>query len=218
MASLGSSAAESSTSQTALGEEHGAGSNQRRSSAGPDVPDSKLIQTAAGAATASESFKAVKAEAVSQPSQTADRIRVIDQVTQKLDTMRLMNGRQEININLRPDSLGDVKLTIIADKHNVSAHIMTETSAARDAMQNGRDHLREALEQKGYSLQGLDVSMSNSGGESGFAAFRQNAQQPAAQHTTARGGGDVETVALSGIEPRPTERALTASGRLDYEA
>jgi flagellar hook-length control protein FliK len=142
-------------------------------------------------------------------------VRVVEQVAQKLDMMRLANGRQEATVHLRPDHLGDLRVTVIADKHEVVTRVVAETAAARDAVMEGRDRLSATLEQRGYSLQGLDVSLSN-GGQRPFMPYQQPQEQPVRQPVHAG------PVADSGTNPQPviprTSAAPILNGRLDYEA
>jgi flagellar hook-length control protein FliK len=171
------------------------------------VPSSGLSQIAAsGKPTAAE---------VSPASQPHDRLRVVEQVTQKLDTMRLTSGRQEVTIHLRPDSLGDLRLTVVADRQEIVAKVVAETAAARDAVHEGREQLRASLEQKGYSLQGLDVSLGG-GGQQRFAGFEQPRPQPIDLGVASRPQREAPAAAVAPASNHgPVRRS---AGRLDYQA
>jgi flagellar hook-length control protein FliK len=167
-----------------------------------------------GAAPIESPLKAGPAEVVGRP-QPQQRVQVVEQLTQKLDTMRLINGRQEATIHLRPEHLGDIRLTVVANGQDVSARIVAETVAARDAVQEGREQLRGSLEQRGYTLQGLDVSLGNNSHQR-FMPF----DQPEAASRFARTSGRTGQATAVPTAP-PVERAASAARRgerLDYQA
>ena|GEM_PF-2856766 len=102
-----------------------------------------------------------------------DRIQVVDQTMRQLETMRITQGRQEITLHLKPDHLGDVQVTMVSDHHQLDAQIMTTTQHAFDALNDKRDLLVALLENRGYSLQGLDVSMQNFSQQRDFGSMNQ---------------------------------------------
>jgi flagellar hook-length control protein FliK len=231
--SLGSVVAGSSETKTAqeaapgdTGAEHG---RERRDTVNPDktvskaaAPESKFEPAPASAVTA-PTEPPLKAAAPNRPDAPApsaihERVRVVEQVAQKLDTMRLGNGRQEMTVHLRPDHLGDLRVTIIADRHEVVARIVAETAAARDAVMEGRDHLSASLEHKGYSLQGLDVSLNN-GGNRPFVGYQQPQDQPFRQSAPTMPSADAiaQNMPLAAA-PSISMLVRASNGRLDYEA
>jgi hypothetical protein len=230
-ASLGSAVAGSSTLKTAgeaapgdTGADHGKERrNAEKTAEQAAVPESKSETASVSAASSAESpLKAAESHSP-QSSQKPDaparlnhheRARVVEQVTRKLDVMRLANGRHETTVHLRPDHLGDLRLTVIADRHDVVTRVVAETAAARDAVMEGREQLRASLEQKGYSLQGLDVSLSN-GGQRPFVPYQPAPGQPV-RHPI-----HVGPPAENGASHASASRIGSASrvdGRLDYEA
>jgi hypothetical protein len=67
------------------------------------------------------------------------------------------NGRHEVTLRLSPEHLGELRLTIVADRGQIAARFFAETAQARQAMSEGREQLRAALEQKGYTLHSLEI-------------------------------------------------------------
>ncbi len=102
-----------------------------------------------------------------------DRIQVVDQTMRRLETMQITQGRQEITLHLKPDQLGDVQVTIVSDHHQLDAQIVTTTQHAFDALNDKRDQLGALLESRGYTLQGLDVSMHNFSQQRDFGSMNQ---------------------------------------------
>ncbi|MCC6729243.1 MAG: flagellar hook-length control protein FliK [Chthonomonadales bacterium] len=114
------------------------------------------------------------ASTASEGARDADaRARIVDQVLARLDSMRLASGRQEVLLRLDPPHLGELRLTILRHGDAISAHVVAETQAAREALTAGRDDLRSALETRGFSLQQLDVALQQGGGGARHYAFRQ---------------------------------------------
>ena len=111
------------------------------------------------------------AESTAPPQFDLQRKQVIDQVTRHLDTMRLTQGRQELTIHLQPENLGNLHLKIVTDRDTVTASFVAQTSTACHAVEESREQLRTALEQKGYNLKGLDVSLQQNGGQGSFQPF-----------------------------------------------
>lgn len=197
--------------------EHGGSRNEeRRSSERTAGPRPKPEQTSAAtrASPAESPLKAAPAESV-PPLSAHERVRVVDQVAQKLDTMRISNGRQEVTVHLRPDHLGDLRLTIVADRQEVTARIVAETAAARDAVQEGLEQLRSALEHKGYSLQGLDVSLGGAG-QQRMPLFQQEPARVPGSPANMRAQQEVQSATSADLGAR-TMAALSA-GRIDYQA
>jgi flagellar hook-length control protein FliK len=195
-------------SRAALGEGHDAGNDESRSSSDADrAPFGPLAQ----AATQSTD----KLTAADSPSTSFhDRLRVVEQVAERLETMRLTQGRQEVTLHLRPEHLGDLRLTITTDGGNVSAQIVAENGMVRQSVDEGREHLRAALEQKGYTLQGLDVSVSQGGHGGSFSPFAPQDERPVYRPFTSQGRVKPEAAvpALSDVSPRRSRNGL------DYQA
>ncbi|NLW01863.1 MAG: flagellar hook-length control protein FliK [Clostridiaceae bacterium] len=85
---------------------------------------------------------------------------VTSQVTMKI---RLMAGedKQELEMQLKPDSLGRLNLKIIHERGQVLARITAENEQVRSILENNMQLLKDALERNGYSVQSLEVSVGN---------------------------------------------------------
>lgn len=110
----------------------------------------------------------------SSPTQSlTDRIQVVDQTMRHLETMQITQGRQELTLQLKPDHLGDVQITIVSDHHQLDTQILASTQHAYDALNDNRNQLSAVLENRGYTLQGLDVAMQNSSQQRNFESMYQ---------------------------------------------
>lgn len=157
------------------------------------------------------------ASTASEGARDADaRARTVDQVLARLDSMRLASGRQEVLLRLDPPHLGELRLTVLRHGDAISAHVVAETQAAREALTAGRDELRSALEARGFSLQQLDVALQQGGGGARHFAFRQGEPGDGA----ARSDAAIRLArAPSGPAAAAPARALrSGAGAVDYTA
>lgn len=92
--------------------------------------------------------------------------------------LNLNGGRKELTIQLRPDNLGDVRLTLNSNARNeVSARLITETAEARESLEKHMDQLMRSLEASGLKLGKITVVQA--GSES--SANRDNHANPNAE-------------------------------------
>ncbi|HVG37796.1 MAG TPA: flagellar hook-length control protein FliK [Pyrinomonadaceae bacterium] len=110
---------------------------------------------------------------------------VVGQVAEPVVNLFERLGEREsrtLNLRLRPESLGqvDVRLTREAGG-NLSAHLVADHDAARRALHEGINHLRETLEQAGINVTRLEVSVGGNGqfGQTGNQSSRTFEALPA---------------------------------------
>jgi flagellar hook-length control protein FliK len=141
------------------------------------------------ASAPSEFSKELKTAAITPvPLDVEERVRIVEQVRRKIDALHLTNGRHEATLRLNPEHLGEVRLSILSERNQVTAQFMAETAQARQAMTEGREQLRSALEQKGFTLQSLEVgSLKPGDGDGGRSALPQMMQN---FNLSANSGGD----------------------------
>ncbi len=181
-------------------------------------PDRKSSSDADPALVASSpshrAENAVAATPVDEPKRSIqERVQIVSQITDKIEGMRLTQGRQEVVLHLKPEHLGDLRVSLTADREVISAKIVTESNVVRQAVENGKDHLRQALEQKGFTLQGLDVTLGQGRQDQRFQPFVPQPAAPA-RFTTLR---ETQPEAVAVVETLARPRALSA-GHLDYHA
>lgn len=88
---------------------------------------------------------------------------VTNQVTMKIKLMAGEN-KQELEMQLKPDSLGKLTLKIIHERGEVLARITAENEQVKSILENNMQLLKDALEKNGYSVQSLDVSVGDRNG------------------------------------------------------
>ncbi len=103
--------------------------------------------------------------------QTTDRYEVAAQVTKHLEAMTAMGGRSELVLQLKPEHLGQVKITLSTSETGLSAKITMDSAQAHQAMTGARETLRSAFEQRGITLETLDVSLNQQAFGNGQQAF-----------------------------------------------
>jgi flagellar hook-length control protein FliK len=86
------------------------------------------------------------------------RAETLGQIVDKA-VFRLRNGQSEVRIDLKPDSLGHVKLQIMTENHQVTLRIMAESHAAKNLIDSGIGQLKADLQAQGLRVDELEVSV-----------------------------------------------------------
>jgi hypothetical protein len=124
----------------------------------------------------------------------------LEQIAKKLSAVAHKNG-DEINIQLSPEHLGKVRVSLEMKDGAMSARIGVENDQVRQQVEAGLAALKDALQNQGIKLQGLEVSVDQRQG-SLFNPDGSNSQS--FFHRNGRGGnGGGE----SGAEVAPFESA-----------
>jgi flagellar hook-length control protein FliK len=114
---------------------------------------------------------------------------VMNQITEKLQTA-IRSGLTEIRLQLRPESLGEVKLQIRVEGDVVFARIHVESQQVKQIVETNLQSLKESLMQQHLSCGSLEVSVGNEGWE------KENAELQDRMHgnTKASSGDSSETI------------------------
>lgn len=120
---------------------------------------------------------------------------IVNQVVMKV---RLMAGenRQELEMHLKPESLGKLTLKIIHERGEVLARITAENEQVKAILESNMQLLKDALEKNGYTVQSLDVSVADRNGGNQAAQTHQrehDRREGAAREST--GGRPIRGVA-----------------------
>ncbi len=91
-------------------------------------------------------------------SSTVDPKEVIGQLIKKA-SINLKNDKSEIVIQLKPESLGKVKLKLSVSESEVTGKITVENEDVKRIVQNHINELSKALEESGLKLSSFDISL-----------------------------------------------------------
>jgi len=104
---------------------------------------------------------------------------VTDQVMTRIKIMA-GEGKQEMEMELKPESLGKLTLKIIHEKGEILAKITAENERVRQILESNLQMLKDSLEENGFSVQSLTVSVGNGKkeqpGEGRFESERANSR------------------------------------------
>ena len=85
---------------------------------------------------------------------------------------KVLNGKENFEINLEPESFGKIKVNILMDKQSLDIRMFAETQAAASILRANEDSLLQLTGQNGMKLASFSVGM-----QSGADQQRQNSSQ-----------------------------------------
>ncbi len=134
------------------------------------------------------------------------RAEIQNQIVDKA-VFRLRNGQSEARIDLKPDSLGHVKLQIVTENHQVTLRIMAESHAAKHIIDSGIGQLKADLQAQGLRIDELEVSVATEFTDfNRHSAFSDDAAR--ARRLPSTGGQTFqETVPAASLIPAMVNRA-----------
>lgn len=102
-----------------------------------------------------------------------------DVVRQIVDAVRLTNTQsmQSIEIQLNPESLGKINLTVSAKNGVITAEIATQNEQVKRAIESQMTTLKENLESQGIKVDAVEVTVQSHAFESGQNLQGNNSQQ-----------------------------------------
>ena len=86
------------------------------------------------------------------------------------------NNQGTINLILRPEGLGNVKISLNLDDKNLSAQITVQTKEAMDAFRESISSLKQAFTESGFETGSFDLNFSNNQNQQGFAQSGEQGQ------------------------------------------
>ncbi len=96
---------------------------------------------------------------------------VIEQIAGRFH-IALSEQHSELRMVLKPEHLGQVRLSLDVEGKTIFARIQVENETVKHIVENNAGQLKDALEEKGIKIQGFEVSISK--GDRKEAAFEQD--------------------------------------------
>lgn len=157
----------------------------------PQLPEAHL-QHIQGAEAASAPNRVQ--ETVTRPSEVSPA-EVVRQVARQVETM--VNGRStsSVTLQLEPEHLGRLRVTISLNDGAIHTHIVADNHAVRQMLESNSTLLQQALQERGLQLGALQVSVQ---GDGRYFLFHQ----PYTSSPPARGWLEAETSTVSADETR----------------
>lgn len=85
---------------------------------------------------------------------------VVEQVVTQIKVM-VSEDTSEMTMQLNPESLGKVNLSVVTKQSHITAQFVTENEVARQALESQVQQLRETLGQQGLKVDKVEVSVSD---------------------------------------------------------
>jgi flagellar hook-length control protein FliK len=104
-----------------------------------------------------------KLENGAQPSEAAARSlmpQTLDQIVQKA-ALSLHNGQHEVQLHLKPDFLGHIRMQIISEGQQVAIKMVAELPFVKDMLENNLQQLKAELQAQGLDIDELEVSVAH---------------------------------------------------------
>jgi flagellar hook-length control protein FliK len=133
----------------------------------------------------------------------------LNQIVQKA-VLSLHNGQHEIQLHLKPDYLGHIRMQIVSEGHQVAIKIAAEFPFVKDMLVSNLHQLRADLQAQGLNIDQLEVSVANdfhAGGD-----LHQNAETARLQAVRNHIDGD------DGSAERPAQAQPLDGGEMEQSA
>ncbi|MBL7202895.1 MAG: flagellar hook-length control protein FliK [Desulfobacteraceae bacterium] len=106
-------------------------------------------------------------------SSQADTLR---QIVKKA-AFNLENGRSEFKIDLKPESLGHLKMQILTENHHVTVRILTENPLVKDMIESNLVQLKANFQNQGLEIEKFDVSVAQDSDKNGTGDGRYESKR-----------------------------------------
>ena len=120
-----------------------------------------------------------RSENAAHSAETAQRSlmpQTLDQIVQKA-VHSFNNGQHEVQIDLKPDFLGHIRMQIVSEGHQVTIKIVAELPFVKDMLENNLHQLKADLQAQGLDIDELEVSVAHdSQGEAGTRHAAEDAK------------------------------------------
>jgi flagellar hook-length control protein FliK len=152
-----------------------------------------------------------------QSTETAQRglmSQTLNQIVQKA-VLSLHNGQHEVQLHLKPDYLGHIRMQIVSEGHQVAIKIAAEFPFVKDMLASNLQQLRADLQAQGLNIDQLEVSVAHDSHAGGN--LHQNAEAAKLQAVNNHNEGDDGSVEKS-AQAQSRHGGAMAQTAIDYFA
>lgn len=119
-----------------------------------------------------------------------------------------------MELQLNPEHLGRVNLTITEKEGMMTAQFTTQTEVAKEAIESQMSVLRETLQNQGIKVEAIEVTVS----EFGFERDRQSEQSSNGEQEKRRRSGDFTVEDTEEAAPKMSDYLNVTDSSVDYSA
>lgn len=132
----------------------------------------------------------------SQPVRGSD---VINQIVEQVK-IRMSQDNTSLEMQLYPEHLGKIQISVVSKDGIMTARIVAENEAAKQAIEQGLTNLKDALQQQNLKVEAIEVMVSTAGFDQ-----KKEEQESAAEKQTSKGSKKLD---LSQLEDESEEDAV----------
>ncbi|MGN0497251.1 MAG: flagellar hook-length control protein FliK [Lachnospiraceae bacterium] len=113
-----------------------------------------------------ESLDAVSDFVSVEDSSAVNGERILNQIVEQVK-VQLNQDSTSMQMQLYPEHLGKIQINVVSKDGIMTAHIVAESEAAKQAIEGGLSSLKEAIEQQNIKVEAIEVMVSSKGFEGG---------------------------------------------------
>ena len=106
----------------------------------------------------------------------SDQANTLRQVVNKV-VFNLGNGRSEFKIDLKPESLGHLKMQILTENHHVTVRIVAENPLVKEMIEGNLAQLKANFQNQGLEIEKFDVSVAQDSNKNGAGGGRYDSEK-----------------------------------------
>ncbi|MCM1496993.1 MAG: flagellar hook-length control protein FliK [Clostridium sp.] len=148
-----------------------------------------------------------------QPVRSAE---VIQQIVEQV-RVHMSQSTTSMEMQLYPEHLGKIQINVVAKDGVMTARIVAENEAAKQAIEGGLTNLKEALQQQDLKVEAIEVMVSTTGFERGDAEKDSAADNRAAKNRKKMDLSELEDEAVD-EEAIEVEKMRAAGSSVSYSA
>ncbi len=92
-------------------------------------------------------------------------------------TFNLGRGHSEFKIDLKPESLGHLKMQILTENHRVTVRILTQNPLVKDMIESNLAQLKANFQNQGLEIEKFDVSVAQDSDQNGTGDGRYESEE-----------------------------------------